>query len=1111
MIKNLFTRISYLLFLFVLLADLPVRADEQKLSVLIIDGRNNHDWRITTEALRASLENSGRFEVSVSRAPENKVYKGPRRPNDKDPAIQAAYEEAEKAYRKSVEPVKQASKEAWEQWSPKFKEHDVILLNYNGPDWPEGMRKNFVTYVREGGGVVLVHAANNAFSRWDEFNEMIGMGWRKEDYGKSLKIDPKSGKTIEDSGAGNSGHGSKHPFQVTVRKPDHPVMKGLPPVWMHGKDELYHNMRGPAGNLTVLSSAFSDSKKGGTGKHEPMTWEVAFGKGRVIVTSMGHFWPGQEDLEGLNCVGFQTVLNRSAEYVATGKVSLPVPEGFPQADQVSALSPYQVTWGKGESTREELNAAWKKKKEADPFSMLTPEESRESLVMAEGFVAELAASEPMVQEPVLTVWDGNGAMYVAEMSSYMQDEKGTGTKELKNGRIKRLVDSNGDGTMDQVTVFAEGLNLPRAILPLDDRIAVRETDSTRVWSFRDTDGDGVADEKTVLFEGKEIPATKSVEHQDSGLIWNLDNHIYISYGSERYRFTDGEWKVEKQRGLWGQWGLDRDDVGRIFYSGNSEPVKALQVPRKYWNTPGRLSKSGLPSGDFVSIGDPHEVDFMSVRSLCLLNDRGGATSDPRAFTSACGQSVFRGQGLSLGGYGNYFICDPTIHTVRRAKVENRSGQIFVTKAEEEGEFMMSSDINFRPVNSATGPDGALYITDMYRGIIQDSPWLSPGPRKFIKESGLSDNNQHGRIWRVRHQDYQPTGQPRMLDESTVELLRHLQNPNGWWRDTAQKLIVLRKDRDSVAGLLADMVRFEQDPIARLHALWTLEGMDAVNQDLLKVTFADRDPRVRSAGVQISERYLAEENYFADLSFLKKERDAVVAKQGVLSLGLSDDKRAVDLIQELAGNHIGDKGVMMAATLSLWKMEDLPLIKKVKEGSAFAIIKNEADRQVAGVNWLAAIANWKKGLVFPEDMPKEQQNQIKSGQNTYFNNCVACHAADGKGTRVPGTDLYLAPSLAGSKRVSGPIEGLIPVLLHGLIGPIEGKTYQAGFMAPAVGMGITRDDRLAEVLSYLRYALNDDAGMISKDEVKAMRQSMSDRKAPWTDEELKKFTAEAVAK
>ena len=458
--------------------------------------------------------------------------------------------------------------------------------------------------------------------------------------------------------------------------------------------------------------------------------------------------------------------------------------------------------------------------------MLTPTEEKSTFRLARGYHIDLITSEPQVQEPVLTVWDGNGAMYISEMRSYMQNVEGKNTKEAKNSRIKRFEDTNGDGTYDKVTTFAENLNLPRAILPLDDRIAVRETDSMDIICLRDTNGDGVADEKTLLYErgsyGRGAVGV-SVEHQDSGLIWNIDNHIYITYNIERYRFTDGTWRAEKQRSHWTQWGLTHNDVGDIFWSTNSAPVASPYLHPKYWDTVNRLAGKGI-HGTPIDMGFPYSPEFMKVKSLCLLNDRGGSAPEIRGFTSACGQSVFRGNKMQLDDYGRYFIVDPTIHVLRRSNITKKDGLDYLEKTEPElEEFLVSSDINCRFVNTATGPDGCLYLTDMYRGIIQDAAWLSPSPRKNIVANGLDKNIQHGRIWRIRSAATKPGKMPRMLDESTVELLRHLENPNGWWRDTAQKLIILREDRETVVPLLEGMVRFSQNALTRLHALWTLEG------------------------------------------------------------------------------------------------------------------------------------------------------------------------------------------------------------------------------------------------------------------------------------------------
>ena len=1084
---------------FVVQAD-PIR-------VLIVDGRNNHNWKVTTDSLQATLKATGRFMVDVATAPDSLTPTGPRAPRSQDAAVQERFKAAANKFKELVKPASDKGRSEWSAWKPDFAAYDCVVLNYNGPTWPEETQKSFVDYVRNGGGVLLIHAANNAFSNWDEYNDIIGMGWRKAGYGKVLKVEDKSGKTYVDETAGNSAHGSKHAFQITVRQPNHPIMRGLPTKWMHGRDELYHNMRGPAENLTVLSSAYSDPKQRGTGLHEPMSWEVTYGKGRSMVTSMGHFWRGDRTWDSLYCVGFQTIVARSCEYLATGKVTIPVPDSFPPESEVRIQPPNEVNWRQPANrvvSRPQATAVEKKK--ANPYCRLTPEEELTTFKLAPGYAAELVAAEPQVQEPVLTVWDGNGAMYVAEMRSYMQDENGTGTKEHRNGRVKRLEDTDGDGRMDRATTFVDNLNLPRMILPLDDWIAIRETDTMDVFAYRDTDGDGVADEKKPLFKygprSRNGPNT-SVEHQDSGLLWNVDNWIYLSYNMERYRYTDGTWRPEQQPGHWTQWGLTHDDVGRLYWIHNSGPLTAVQLHPKYWNTVNRLKKAGI-NGLPVNLGDPYTPDFMKAKSLCLLNDRGGPAPAVRGFTSACGQTVFRGDKLPIEDRGRYFFVDPTIHVLRRSNIERQAGKIMLTKAESgDEEFLLSSDINSRFVNTATGPDGTLYVTDMYRGIIQDAPWMNPNARKFIRESGLTENKQMGRIWRIRHRDFEPDQRrPRMLEESTAELVRHFHHENGWWRDTAQRLIILRPDRETIIPLLESTFRYTQNRLARLHALWTLEGIGAINDDLIATALAEtREPILRTAGIQIAEADV--KRHLPKLIALANDRDPRVAEQLIYTLGTIDNPQAEAAIQTAARRHFLDRSVMHATTVSLWAKKHLELPKAIGDGTAFKKLDEDILPMVAS-DWRAAIANWDRGLKFPKDFDNNLKRQIMNGEKQYYQYCVTCHASDGKGMKVPGTEQALAPTLAGSKRVTGSPEQLVPIFINGLMGPIEGKNYAAAFMAPAKSLGITRDDRLAEILSFIRYAWGNNATPITNDDVKRIRRKYEKREAPWTEAELKKL-------
>ena len=271
----------------------------EKLQLLIIDGQNNHNWQAMTPYMSRVLEESGRFTVDVVTTPPAK-----------SPAA------------------------AWDKFRPDFGQYDVVLSNYNGERWPRRVERDLVEYVKEGGGLAIIHAANNAFPEWPEWNEMIGLGWRDADYGDRGVLDD-NGRTVRTAaGKGPSaGHGRRHAYPIVTRDADHPIMRGLPREWMHAKDELYHGQRGPAVNMQILATAYSDKATRGTGEHEPMVWVIPFGKGRVFTTVMGHV--GGKDITALRCRGFQTIMNRGCEWAATGKVTLPVPENFPQPDAVS--------------------------------------------------------------------------------------------------------------------------------------------------------------------------------------------------------------------------------------------------------------------------------------------------------------------------------------------------------------------------------------------------------------------------------------------------------------------------------------------------------------------------------------------------------------------------------------------------------------------------------------------------------------------------------------------------------------------------------------------------------------------------------------------------------
>ena len=268
----------------------------RKLRALILDGRANpaHDWSVTTPILQHILRSSDRFLVDIATSPpEGADLSG---------------------------------------FRPPFHEYDVVVSNYDTQDWDDELKESFLKYLREGGGFVCVHAANNAFANWPEYNRITGLGgWAGRNQNSGPYVYIKNGVLVRDDSPGPGGHhGPQHEFQILIQDTSHPITKGLPQMWMHAQDELYDKLRGPAEEMHILATAFSDPQFDGTDRDEPMLMVLSYGKGRVFHTTLGH-----ADYS-MRCVGFSTTLARGTEWAATGNVTIAVPNDFPTAETTSS-------------------------------------------------------------------------------------------------------------------------------------------------------------------------------------------------------------------------------------------------------------------------------------------------------------------------------------------------------------------------------------------------------------------------------------------------------------------------------------------------------------------------------------------------------------------------------------------------------------------------------------------------------------------------------------------------------------------------------------------------------------------------------------------------------
>lgn len=696
-----------------------------------------------------------------------------------------------------------------------------------------------------------------------------------------------------------------------------------------------------------------------------------------------------------------------------------------------------------------------------PVQAKTAAEQAKTFQLPSGYKMELVLSEPEIKEPVVTVFDGDGRMFVAEMRTYMQDIDGTGQREATS-RISMHVDTNGDGTFDKHTVFADKLMLPRMILPLGKgQIVVNETDTLDLYLYTDTDHDGVSDKKELWWKGG--PRGGNLEHQPSGLVWAIDNGIYTTYNSFRLRWTPDGIVKEETKPNDGQWGLGMDNHGSMYYvnaGGEKGPV-SFQAPVVY---------------GMFNPQDQFEDGFKELFPAAGARDFQGGLSRVRepegtlsGFSSGAGIDVYRGDQLPAEMLGDVFFGEPVGRLVRRAKV-NMNGGLKVLQnpyQTQKSEFLRSSDLCFRPVNMTNAPDGTLYITDMYRGIIQEANWVNPGSylRKVVEQYRFDKVTGLGRVWRLTHDTTRKVKQPRMYSETTAQLVAHLAHPNGWWRDTAQRLIVLRQDRSVVPTLEAG-ARIHKNYLARVHALWTLQGLGSVSPALLREKMADSHPQVRIAAIRISESLFraGDASFRADIEQLMADPDPEVVIQAC-----------------------------MTAKYLAWPEH----MKKVSE----TVLASKAK----GVKEIGAYLMLAPGQQRPE-LSDRERTLMKKGEEIYSTLCASCHGDTARGLEVAGLKgAMLAPPLAGSKTINGSPKGGIYVLLKGLEGEIEGKKYE-GLMIP---MATNDDEWIAAVLSYVRNSFGNRGTFISPADVAQARKETESRAKPWTYAELQSLLPKVI--
>jgi mono/diheme cytochrome c family protein/glucose/arabinose dehydrogenase len=697
-----------------------------------------------------------------------------------------------------------------------------------------------------------------------------------------------------------------------------------------------------------------------------------------------------------------------------------------------------------------------------PVVALSPEEQAKRFWLPPGFKLELVMSEPEIEEPAQIAFDGNGRMFVLELRGYMQTADADGELDPV-GRVSVHEDADGDGKYESHKVFIDNMVFPRFVMPFGaNAVLSKESNADELWKYTDTNGDGTADKKELFATG--MGRLANVEHQEAGLFWAMDNWMYSTINSVRLRWTPTGVLREPTGSNGGQWGVTQDNYGKVwFQAGASGMPGYFQSPVAYGNIP--YPEQFEPDLN-ITWGAPVLIaDMQGGMNAVRMPDGSLARA-----TGAAGNDVFRGDRLPKDMVGDYFYGEVVARIVRRLRPVKTDGLTQLQNVYPLSEFIRSTDPLFRPVDMTTAPDGTMYITDMYRGIIQESQWSGPGTylRQKIEQYALDKIVKKGRIWRLTY-DGMPrrTDVPKMLNETAAQLVAHLNDPNGWWRDTAQQLIILKQDK-SVVPVLAQMARTSGNQLARIHALWTLDGLMAADAALIRDLMKDPDPQIRIAAIRAGETlYKAgDRTLAADYKQLAQDPDPDVTIQALLTMNMLKVPDAPATIKSVAAAN-QKKGVQLVATT---------LLNPASGGRGGGL----------------------EGLGGRSYTPAERE-ALEKGAAAYKELCFACHGDDGRGAPAPDGSAAgtRAPSLAASPRVNGHRDYVIKAIMHGLTGPVEGVTYSE-VMIP---MGQNSDEWIAAVGSYIRNAFGNRSSMIAPTDVARVRAAAGTRKTMWTVAEI----------
>lgn len=716
------------------------------------------------------------------------------------------------------------------------------------------------------------------------------------------------------------------------------------------------------------------------------------------------------------------------------------------------------------------------------LSFEEPKFSLDNYKVEEGFELKLIASESLLKAPVSMDFDNKGRMWVVEMIGYMPNLEGVG-EDIPNGRISILEDVNKDGVADHSKVFLDKLVLPRGLAHVYGGLLY--VDGPKLW-FVEIKNDKPG-KKTlvdpVYAEGG------NVEHSSNGLMMHIDNWIYNANYNFRYQLKNGKW-LKEPTSYRGQWGITKDNFGRLYYNNNSTQLQAdfvlpNKVIRNRYFKPTASENQRLTNNRVFPI---HQTSVNRGYQKGVLDEKGLL----RDVTAACGPLVYRGGAFPEAYHQNAFVCVPEANLIKRNILTFNNNQTSAKQAVEGKEFIASTDEGFRPVNLFNGPDGAMYVVDMHRGIIQHKAYISQYLTEQLAAKKLDTLQNAGRILKVIHKATKLNPVPDLSKASATQLVSLLSNPNGWLRDRSQQLLIQKKDPSVIKNLI-NLTKIVNDFSTAIHALYVLEGLNALSFEILSAIVKEsKQPETIAHALGLMERFAA----VSQVAKMKEISTQLLAQNNeILDLYLAislnswlkfSEPTFLPILSEIEKKYATQRIFQDAIVSSL-------------EGKEENYLSNQNPNSLLKTHLTLAVNNRQKKELNPIFVKEKNtvDNRTK-GLQLYRTICAACHGADGKGIQD------LAPPLKGSEYIDGSMKRLAAIILHGVSGPIHvnGKLYQLNNEMPAlINNKDISDQDIADIIRFTQNAFAKTGKNISVEDVKKIRERRPSGNGILTEKQL----------